>query len=135
MGTVVRPEVSEKNLYFIPKHRFYELKHFCLQYPDWMKVRREIDGLPGRATGTNEYVDGGMISDPTAVFAEKRLYFSERIEMVEDAAKWAAGDLCAWMLRSVTKGVSYAKLNPPCCKEVWYAAYRRFFWLLDKARK
>ena len=135
MGTVVRSEVSEKNLYFIPKHRFYELKHFCLQYPDWMKAQKEINGLPGRAAGVNEHVDGGMVSDPTAAFAEKRLYYSERIEMVEDAAKRAAGDLYVWMLRSVTTGVSYAKLNPSCCKEVWYAAYRRFFWMLDKARK
>ena len=135
MGTVVRSEVSEKNLYFISKHRFYELKHFCLQYPDWMKARSEIDGLPGRSAWTNEHVEGGMVSNPTATFAGKRLYYSERIEMVEDAVKRAAGDLYVWMMRSVTTGVSYAKLSPPCCKEVWYAAYRRFFWLLDKARK
>ncbi len=135
MGTVVRPELSEKNLYFISKHRFYELKHFCLQYPDWMKARKEVDGLPGRSVGLFEYADGGVLSDPTVALAEKRLYYSERIEMVEGAAKQAAGDLYVWMLRSVTTGVSYSKMNPPCCKEVWYAAYRRFFWLLDKARK
>jgi hypothetical protein len=39
------------------------------------------------------------------------------------------------MLLAVTEEVSYEHISPPCCKEVWYAAYRRFFWLLDKARK
>lgn len=27
------PELSEKNPYWIERHRYYELKHFCLQYP------------------------------------------------------------------------------------------------------
>ena len=31
----VRSEISKKNPYWIPKHRYFELKHFCLQYPDW----------------------------------------------------------------------------------------------------
>ena len=33
MGTTLRAELSEKNPYWIEKHRYYELKHFCLQYP------------------------------------------------------------------------------------------------------
>ena len=135
MGTVIRPEISEKNTYYISKHRFYELKHFCLQYPDWVKARKEIDGLPNKASGTTEHVNGGKTPDPTALFAEARLYYSERIEMVENAAKKAADDLYKLLLHSVTEGVPYSKLDPPCCKEVWYAMYRKFFWLLDAARK
>lgn len=37
MGTTLRAELSEKNPYWIEKHRYYELKHFCLQYPIWKK--------------------------------------------------------------------------------------------------
>lgn len=37
MATTIRPELSEKNPYWIEKHRYYELKHFCLQYPIWQK--------------------------------------------------------------------------------------------------
>ena len=32
-----RAQLSVKNPCHIPKHRYYELKHFCLQYPDWKK--------------------------------------------------------------------------------------------------
>lgn len=59
--------------------------------------------------------------------------------MVEQVAKKAAGDLAPLMLKSVTEGISYEKLRAsegiPCCKDVWYAVYRRFFWLLDKERE
>ena len=135
MSTTIRPEMSTKNRYWIPRHRYYELRHFCLQYPDWKKRYILLDGLPDRSSGFSVHVDGGDAPDPTRDHAEERLYFSERMEVVEAAARDAAGDLSELMLKAVTQDVSYARLAPPCCKEVWYAAYRRFFWLLDKARK
>ena len=47
MGTTVRPELSKKNRYWISKARYYELKHFCLQYPGWRKAYSElIDMFP-----------------------------------------------------------------------------------------
>lgn len=45
MGTTIRPELSEKNPYWIERHRCYELKHFCLQYPIWKKAYAALDGL------------------------------------------------------------------------------------------
>lgn len=45
MGTTIRPELSEKNPYWIERHRYYELKHFCLQYPIWKKAYAALDGL------------------------------------------------------------------------------------------
>ncbi len=38
MATVLRSELSPKNKYYIDKHRYYELKHFCLQYPEWKQT-------------------------------------------------------------------------------------------------
>lgn len=135
MGTVIRPEVSTKNRYWLSRHRYYELKHFCLQYPEWKQAYLDLDGRPSRSASVSEHVDGGMTPDPTAVYAEARLYFRERMDMVEQAAREAADDLAGLMVRAVTEGMSYEHVSPPCCKEVWYTAYRRFFWLLDKARK
>ena len=43
MATVIRAEISEKNKYWIDKHRHYELKHFCLQYPSWKKAYADFD--------------------------------------------------------------------------------------------
>ncbi len=75
MGTVIRPEISVKNTYWLPKHRYYELKHFCLQYPEWKKNYICLDGLPSRSSIVTEHVDGGMLSDPTAVYT----HFGETI--------------------------------------------------------
>ena len=43
MATVLRPELSSKNKYYIDKHRYYELKHFCLQYTEWKKSYSAFD--------------------------------------------------------------------------------------------
>ena len=134
MGTNTRPELSVKNRYWLPKHRFYELRHFCLQYPDWKKSYMSLDGLPTRSS--LERSAGGLkVSDPTAMYSEARIFFKDRMEMVEDAAEEAVADLGPLLLKAVTEGLSYETVSPPCCKEVWYTGYRRFFWLLDKARK
>lgn len=135
MGTVIRPEVSLKNKYWLPRHRYYELKHFCLQYPEWKRSYISVDGLPSKSSIAAERVDGGDTPNPTAVYADARIYYKNRMEMVESAAAEAAGDLAPLLLKAVTDGLSYETVSPPCCKEVWYAVYRRFFWLLDKARK
>ena len=48
-------------------------------------------------------------------------------------------ELAEYILKGVTEGWSYdilkARMNIPCCKDVYYTAYRRFFWLLNKARE
>ena len=48
MANDIRPEVSQKNPYWIGKHRYYELKHFCLQYPIWKKAYLSLDALSKR---------------------------------------------------------------------------------------
>ena len=43
MATTVRAKLSEKNKYWISKHRYYELKHFCLQFPIWKQAYASLD--------------------------------------------------------------------------------------------
>jgi len=139
MSTKIRPELSEKNKYWIEKHRYYELKHLCLQYPIWKKAHAALDNLSRMpynlliASKTNE------ITDPTAKCAEARLYYSDRMKMIESVAEETDYELSSYILMAVTEGISYdylkARLKIPCCKDTYYELYRRFFWLLNKARK
>lgn len=139
MGTGIRATISTKNRYWISKHRYYELKHFCLQYPDWKKTCASLDGLSGNSLSYTQFKQNGSVSDPTAKYAEARIYFHDRMEMVENAAEEAAGYMKPLLMQAVTEGVSYehlhAQVGVPCCKDTWYTVYRRFFWILDKARK
>lgn len=45
MAIVLRPELSPKNEYHIDKHRYYELKPLCLQYPEWKKSYSAFDDI------------------------------------------------------------------------------------------
>ena len=87
MRNDMRPELSQKNPYWIGKHRYYELKHFCLQYPIWKKARLALDGLSRRPADLQVFVSCGQVKgDPTERCAQSRIFFGERMEMVEQAA-------------------------------------------------
>lgn len=139
MGTTIRPNISEKSPYWIEKHRYYELKHFCLQYHIWKKAYAALDGLSRRPDDLTIFVKNKEPGDPTAKCALAKSFYSERIEMIERAALNADRELASYILRAVTEGRSYtylkSKLEIPCCKDVYYDRYRRFFWLLNKERR
>ena len=136
MATIIRPEVSTRNKYWIDKHRHYELKHFCLQYPKWKKEYYTILGI---ASSMVEKIPSGNIpSDLTAKYAIKKAYYSERIKLIEKAAMDTDKDLYSYILKGVTEGLSYTtlktKMNIPCGRDMYYDRYRKFFWLLNEAR-
>lgn len=137
MSTIIRSEISKKNIYWIERHRYYELKHFCLQYPLWKKAYSEIDGLCRQHSDTIKTTSPE--TSPTEKLAEDMLYYSERMDMVERAAYETDATLANYILKAVTKGYSYeylkSKLEIPCCREVYYQLYRKFFWILNAARK
>lgn len=138
MATTIRAELSEKNPYWIEKHRYYELKHFCLQYPIWKKIYGSLDGLSGHSTGLTMMVVNSTLGDPTAKIGMAKAYYSDRMKMLERTASRTDEILGIYILNGVTKGWSYdilkARLGIPCCKDTYYELYRRFFWLLNKER-
>lgn len=133
-----RPELSKQNKYWVDKYRFYELKYLCLQYPTWKKKYESIDGLGIRAFDRVSYSRAGIITDPTANAVEEKLIYFKRMELVEQVAFDADPDLASYILKAVTEGLSYAhlktRLEIPCGKDMYYDRYRRFFWLLSRAR-
>lgn len=136
MGTIVRPDISKRNKYWISKHRHYELKHFCLQYPTWKRIYSEN---PSAAVSKIHCLPAYSISgDVTAEQAVKRALYLEQINLVERAAIEADAELHNYILKAVTEGLSYSylksKLDIPCGKDLYYDRYRRFFWVLSKLR-
>ena len=138
MGTTIRPELSENSEYQVGRHRYYELKHFCLQYPLWKQERAALEGLARHELGWAASTGTGQVSDPTAACVEKREFYSQRIAMVEDAARETDAVVGEYILFAIVNGLSYEMLrlrkNVPCGKSLYYQLYRRFFWLLDQKR-
>ena len=139
MGTVIRPEISVKNKYHIDKHRYYELKHFCLQYKEWKKAYELCnDSIMFTTSLDNDPSTTNIPSDLTAKYAIRKAEYAERIKMIERAAKEADDFLYPYILKAVTEGLSYvhlkSKLEIPCGKDMYYDRYRKFFWLLSQVR-
>ena len=138
MELKMRPELSRRNKYRIDKHRHYELKHFCLQYPRWKREYANLieDGLV--LSRIEKRGSGNVPGDPTANLALKKAYYHERIKMIEKTATDADQELGIYILRAVTEGLSYTSLDSamsiPCSRDTYYDRYRRFFWLLNKER-
>lgn len=139
MATMIRPEISLKNKYHIDKHRHYELKHFCLQYPSWKKAYTETGNSSLSVSSFDRTPTGNLPGDPTARRATKRALYSERMALVEKIAMETDTYLHNYILKAVTENLSYtylkSKLNIPCSRDMYYDRYRRFFWLLSEARQ
>ena len=141
MSTVIRPELSIKNKYWIDKHRYYELKHFCLQYNEWKKAYSAIDGF-SKSSSLSRIGDIGRhneVSDTTAKCAMAKDFYTRRIGLIEDAAIATDPSLYEYILRAVTEELSFTylktKLEIPCGRSTYYKLYRKFFWLLNETRE
>lgn len=137
MGVTIKPELSRSNPYWISKHRYYELKHFCMQYREWGEMVFVVDGYmkPKLDIRTDQH----YIADPTAKASIKRLELLGKIKMLQEAAEKADPFLSDYILRGVTSGMSYDEMNAkkpiPCCRDIYYERCRKFFWILDKLRE
>lgn len=138
VATVIRPELSQKNKYYIDKHRHYELKHFCLQYPNWKQTYLALDEPYISLSSVDRMPSGNLPGDPTGTRAIAKAQLYERIEMIERVAKEADNCLWQYILRAVTENLSFTYLKTtldiPCGKDLYYDRYRKFFWLLNKVR-
>ena len=120
----MRNQISKTSPYYISKHRYLELKHFCLQYPEWEEA---VKTIKGRVPEADE-------KDPTGNDASMLADLKKRMELVNLAAKGADTVLAPFIFAHVTKGCTYERLRIdgiPCCRESFYIYLRKFFYLLN----
>lgn len=109
----------------ITRANYRELKNFCLQYPEWKKkLRYDAAGPAGSGSGCNG----------TEAQALSNRHYLDKMQMVEETAKEADPQLAPYILKNVTSGLAYDYLNVPAGINQFYAARRKFFYLLSKKR-
>lgn len=139
MATVLRPELSPKNKYHIDKHRYYELKHFCLQYPEWKKVYSDFCDVNLPLSMIETIPTDNVPGDYTEKRDLIKTFYADRIRLIEKTAVEADKCLCNYIIKGVTEGKSYTYLKTvlgiPCGKDMYYDRYRKFFWLLNESRE
>ena len=132
-----KPELSMKNQYHLSRHRYYELKHFCLQYEEWKKSLTLLDGWQAHGDEVGGIVKGNVPSNPTERIAILRTYYSQRMQLINDCLTELEPAIAPYILKGVTEGLSYNQLRArgcPCGSEMYYQLYHKFFWLLSKER-
>lgn len=115
--------------YGISKHRYRELYNFCLQYPEFIKEKQDCYSL-GSAP-LSGMPKGSGVSNPTANSAERAYRLGKNIELIEQTAIEACGELYPYIIKAVTEGFTWWDITPPCGKNQFYDARRRFFFLLS----
>lgn len=134
----VRAELSRKNKYWISKHRFYELYHFCLQYQEWKDEYNTLDGK--KAINMDGMPHGSSVGSPTEALGIRRAELYNKIHLVEAIANEADPALSKYILKGVTEeGITFTylqmRMGINCAPGTYYDRRRRFFWLLDKKYK
>lgn len=123
----MRSKISKKNVFYLSPHRYYELKHRCLQYKEW------TDGVQNIINETDHS------NDPTGNKAIKIDILIEKMGQVEKSAELTDPILKNYILKNVAYGLSYscirARTEIPCSRDIFYDLIREFYWRLDKLAK
>lgn len=136
-----RNELSTRNPWYLPRHRFLELKHYCLQVPDWEKRIHELKLSIG-PSGPKTF--GSVTPTPTypGIPHEKEIIecdqLQRKINLIIFSSNLMTQAPYAEALRAaVTKGETFEflsqKYDLAISRDHWYKNYyRKFFWVLDK---
>ena len=125
---------TKRKDYWISQNRYYELKHFCMQYPEWQKELLVLSGseTPSGIVRTSDK----DISDPTGDKACRAADLMRRIEMVDRLCKAADSRFYGYIFKAVVYSVPYESFKDEisCSESIFYDRYKKFFYLLDKER-
>ena len=113
---------------YISRYRYYELKYFCYQYPEWVKEKNALNFFPGGDFCKN-------VSDPTGELAVRLAELDKKIGTVESCLNETGPEIYAWLKECVISGKSYNVLvssGVPCGKEYFYKRYKAFFTRLNQ---
>lgn len=133
----IKMELSKKNPYHLSKYRMYELKYFCLQYPEW---KQEYNDLETRISQSwnGETVCQNALSRPVEELVLRREDLARRMRLVEESAQ-ATDEVIGWYIfKAVTDGLSFTKVKMvyeiPCEADMWYNRWRKFFFILNSRK-
>ena len=122
--------------YSISRHRYRELKEFCLQYEEKKAELQQI--YTSSSVSPEVAVMGGVPGKPTEQKAMRAVKLKEEIELIEGCIAEACGEdvgLTEQLKRNVTLGVGYDSLGyVPCGVRQFYIYRRKFFYILDKEK-
>jgi len=121
----------------ITRNRYFELLHFCRQYPEWRTEASSLIGTHGQQMDGMPH--GTSVGNPVASAAERRAGLLAKIELIESCAKDVQnGEWYTALIQNACMARSYTMIDPTLLptsnRQAFYKARQMFFGLLD-ARK
>lgn len=119
------------------KSEYLSAYYFALRYEEW-KSEYESLADTSKAITYSDMPKGSLnVSSPTERAAIRRAELLHKIELIEQTALEASGDLYQYLIKAVTnEDVYYHHLKTimdiPCGKDLYYEIRRRFYYLLSK---
>ena len=101
--------------YGISNYEYRELMYFCLQYQEKKNV-----------------INWGINSINTNLHYINKL--KEDVETIEKAAKISDVILAEYIIKSISKGIPYENVRPPCGRRQFYEKRKKFFINLHMIR-
>ncbi len=119
--------------FYISRHRYRELKAFCLQYEE---KKSELNQIYTSSSVSPEItVMGGIPGKPTEQKALRATQLKNDIELIEKCLKEACGvdvGLYEPLKRNITLGVGFDGLGAVSCGiNQFYKKRKKFFFLLN----
>jgi len=120
----------------ISQRRYRELFYFCLQYEEMKERLDDLYSLKSRQI--HEKIQNNSILDLTQYKAIDAHKISKSLELIEQSALEADGDIYNYLLMNITNQLPYTylrySLDMPCGEKYFYNARKKFFLILDKKR-
>lgn len=120
----------------LSKARYYELKYWCRQYPEWKAKVRQVCGISNVQYDGMPHGTGA--SNPTEAHAIATEQEWANIKLLEDTVAAVADGWSKWLLMAVTMDLTYDEVRSkgiPCGRRLFYEGRRRFFYMLSKRKK
>lgn len=131
----MKNEISKKNPYWIPKHRYLELKNWCLQYREWEEEYNACVWLTSKIPRGEK---SSNVSDPTPKMAVHMSELKKKMDLIENICKEVAPRYAMTLLVSIINGTMYdtcTTINPALpSRSEWYKTRRKFFYILSQKR-
>lgn len=132
MPSITKSVTSIKRNYYLSKHRYLELVHFCRQYDDFKKEYKELTFIRSPQMTTHQ----NYIADQTSDKAIRLRNLDRKIKVIEQSAIETDSVLYPFIIEAVTKGLTYENLrltkNIPCGRTLFYVLVRRFYFILAR---
>lgn len=131
----MKNEISKNNLYWIPRHRYRELKNWCMQYHEWEEEYSACVYLTSKIPRGEK---SSNVSDPTSKMAVHMRELKKKMDLIENICKEVAPRYAMTLLVSIINGTMYdtcVTINPALpSRSEWYKARRKFFYILSQKR-